>query len=37
MDYPEITEENYGEIIGRMEQYMSEFQASGVQNLVLED
>ena len=37
MDYPEITEENYGEIVGRMEQYMSEFQASGVQNLVLED
>ena len=37
MDYPEITEENYGEIVGRMEQYMSEFQASGVQNLVLEE
>ena len=37
MDYPEITEENYGEIVGRMEQYMSEFQASGVQNLILEE
>ena len=37
MDYPEITEENYGEIVGRMEQYMSEFQESGVQNLVLEE
>ena len=37
MDYPEITEENYGEIVGRMEQYMSEFQVSGVQNLILED
>ena len=37
MDYPEITEENYGEIVGRMEQYMSEFQVSGVQNLVLEE
>ena len=37
MDYPEITEENYSEIIGRMEQYMSEFQISGVQNLVLEE
>ena len=37
MDYPEITEDNYGEIVGRMEQYMSEFQVSGVQNLVLEE
>ena len=37
MDYPEITEENYGEIVGRMEQYMSEFQVSSVQNLVLEE
>ena len=37
MDYPEINEENYDEIIGRMDRYMSEFQVSGVQNLVLED
>ena len=37
MDYPEITEDNYGEIVGRMEQYMSEFQVSGVQNLVLDN
>lgn len=37
MNYPEITEENYGEIVDRMEQYMSEFQISGVQNLILED
>ena len=37
MNYPEITEENYDEIVGRMDQYMWEFQASGVQNLVLED
>ena len=37
MDYPEITEENYNEIVGRMEQYMSEFQDSGVQHLVLEE
>ena len=36
MDYPEITEENYDEIIGRMESYMSEFQLSGVDHLVLE-
>ena len=37
MDYPEITEENYDEIIGRMERYMSEFQLSGVDHLVLEE
>ena len=37
MDYPEINEDNYSEIVGRMEQYMWEFQASGVQNLVLEE
>lgn len=37
MDYPEITDENYDEIIGRMERYMSEFQASGVDHLVLEE
>ena len=37
MEYPEINEENYDEIIGRMERYMSEFQASGVDHLVLEE
>ena len=37
MDYPEITEDNYDEIIGRMDRYMSEFEISGVQNPVLED
>ena len=37
MDYPEITEENYDEIVTRMDRYMSEFQLSGVQNLVLEE
>ena len=37
MDYPEINEENYDEIIGRMDRYMTEFQVSGVQNLVLEE
>ena len=37
MDYPEITDENYEEIIGRMDQYMSEFQVSGVEHLVLEE
>ena len=37
MDYPEITEENYDEIIGRMDRYMTEFQVSGVQNLILDE
>ena len=37
MDYPEITEENYDEIVGRMDRYMSEFELSGVQHLVLDD
>lgn len=37
MDYAEITEENYDEIMGRMQQYMEEFQISGVDRLVLED
>lgn len=37
MDYPEITAENYDEIVGRMDQYMSEFECSGVDHLVLEE
>ena len=37
MDYPEITDENYEEIISRMNRYMSEFQLSGVDKLVLEE
>lgn len=37
MDYPEISEENYDEIVGRMQQYMEEFQVSGVDRLVLEE
>ena len=37
MEYPEITDDNYAEIVGRMESYMREFQASGVDRLVLED
>ena len=36
LDYPEIDHSNYDEIIGRMEQYMAEFQLSGVDHLVLE-
>lgn len=37
MDYPEITDENYQEIVGRMDEYMSEFESSGVDHLVLEE
>lgn len=37
MQYPDINEENYDEIISRMDQYMAEFQASGVDHLVLEE
>lgn len=36
MDYPDITAENYDEIMQRMEGYMAEFQLSGVDHLVLE-
>ena len=37
MNYPEINEENYDEIITRMDRYMSEFYVSGVDKLVLEE
>ena len=37
MAYPEICEENYDEIISRMDRYMREFQVSGVDHLILED
>ena len=37
MDYPEINEDNYDEIIGRMQRYMEIFQISGVDRLVLEE
>lgn len=37
MDYPDITDENYEEIMTRMDDYMNEFESSGVDHLVLED
>lgn len=37
MEYPEINEDNYDEIVGRMNRYMTEFQASGLEHLVLEN
>jgi len=37
MQYPEINEENYDEIVVRMDRYMREFQNSGLDHLILED
>lgn len=37
MDYADITADNYDEIVTRMNQYMTEFEISGVDHLVLED
>lgn len=37
MGYADIDADNYDEIITRMSQYMTEFEASGVDHLVLED
>lgn len=37
MGYPDISEENYDEIVGRMDRYMTEFQCSGVDHLVLDE
>lgn len=37
MGYTDITEDNYDEIVGRINRYMSEFACSGLDNLVLEE
>ena len=37
MDYPEINDDNYDEIVTRMDRYMSEFELSGVDHLILEE
>ena len=37
MDYPEIDEDNYPEIARRMQDYMQEFELSGVDHLKLEE
>lgn len=36
MEYPEITDENYNELVDRMEAYISEFEAHGADNIVIE-
>ena len=37
MDYPEIGEENYPDLVERMGRYMDEFERSGVDHLVLDE
>ena len=37
MDYPEVTDENMDEISSRMDRYMAEFQANGLDRLFLEE
>ena len=37
MGYADITDDNYPEIFSRMDQYMSEFENSGLDHLVLEE
>ena len=36
MEYPDITEENYDELMDRMERYMQEFEVSGIDHLQLD-
>ena len=37
MDYPQITEENYDELLDRMDRYMQEFEVSGIDKLQLDE
>lgn len=37
MGYADIDQDNYDEIVTRMNQYMSEFESSGLDHLVLDD
>lgn len=37
MGYADITEDNHEEIVSRMNQYLSEFELSGLDHLILED
>ena len=36
MGYPQITRENYDDLVGRMEDYLEEFEAPGTDNIVVE-
>lgn len=35
MDYPEITDKNYDELVSRMEEYLDEFDSNGADNLIV--
>ena len=37
MGYPEITDENYNELVEKMDRYMDEFDLSGLDHLTLEE
>ena len=37
MGYPEVTDENYDELLEKMDRYMDEFDTSGVDHLTLEE
>lgn len=37
MNYEEITQENYGELLSRMDEYMDEFQQNGTDRLQIEE
>ena len=37
MGYADITEENYDEIVGRINRYMNEFALSGLDHLILDE
>ena len=37
MGYADITEENYEEILSRMNRYIAEFESVGLENLILEE
>lgn len=37
MDYAEINDDNYNEIVTRMDRYLAEFEVSGVDHLILEE
>ena len=36
MGYPEITQENYDELVSRMDDYIDEFDAHGSDNIIIE-
>ncbi|MFI3313975.1 MAG: hypothetical protein R3Y62_08815 [Eubacteriales bacterium] len=36
MDYAEVTSQNYSELLSRMENYITEFQTNGTDNLIVD-